>query len=283
MFASRIIKNLSQKRHFFSFVERNQTAVITRFGSVVRQRGEGLVITVPLIEKVEIVNNAVKFLSIDDTVKTGDDITVKISTGLYYKIEPENSVKALYSLENTLDQIKSCVSNGVRSFSQTLTLDQIYQSQNSFSKIESIQKFLEDSGRTYIDLKVLEIKPDDLTISTRNKVSESERLTKVAEFDAKSTFLREKSLADARYYKMVKNAEALSEYRRLVFDGINDSVTNTSKNLNLTNEQVLQFFLNLQKIEMQGQFASSDTKSAVVITDGQENKFLVNTLTFPRT
>lgn len=266
----------SLKRSFFTFVGQHQTAVVTRFGKVVRQRGPGLALYVPFIEGVYHVSNAMQILTVDDKVKTSDDITVNISTGLYYKVEPENSAKSLYSLERAEEQIKACVSNGVRSFAQNLTLDQIYQSQDSFSKIEAINKFLEHSGRTYVDLKVLEIKPDDLTVATRNKVSESERMTKVAEFEAKANFLREQSTSDAHYYKMIKNAEALSKYRELVFDGINASVSNTSKNLGMTNEQILEFFLSLQKLETQSQFAGSNTKTAILIPEGTKNKIFMN-------
>lgn len=101
-----------------------ERAVVFRLGRLVGQRGPGLVIIIPIIEKMERVDLRVITMDIPgQDVITQDNIPVRIDGVLYFKITDPN--KAITAVENYLFATKQLAQTSLRGVSGEATFDEI--------------------------------------------------------------------------------------------------------------------------------------------------------------
>lgn len=101
-----------------------ERAVVFRLGRLVGQRGPGLVIIIPIIEKMERVDLRVITMDIPgQDVITQDNIPVRIDGVLYFKITDPN--RAITAVENYLFATKQLAQTSLRGVSGEATFDEI--------------------------------------------------------------------------------------------------------------------------------------------------------------
>ncbi len=101
-----------------------ERAVVFRLGRLVGQRGPGLVIIIPIIEKMERVDLRVITMDIPaQDVITQDNIPVRIDGVLYFKITDPN--RAIVAVENFVFATKQLAQTSLRGIAGEATFDEI--------------------------------------------------------------------------------------------------------------------------------------------------------------
>ena len=264
-----------QKRNFFQFVERNTTAVIQRFGEVVRERNAGLMFYIPLVEKVNtMVNTPVQTNTTVDT-KTMDDVSVKLDVALKYFVKPENSSKALFSFhsqQEKFNQMKSIVSHNVRSLVQTKTLDQLYLSRHDFENIPEIKDFLMSSGRTYLGLELISIDPDLKVVESMNKINASKRLLEASRNEAESNYVKVVREAEAQRDAEDLRGQGVAKFRDRILSGWSDDIMKISDKLNLPPSEMLEYVLRQQNLDVVNNISTSSNTKVVFLDRVEKGK-----------
>jgi len=269
------MNKLIQKRNFFKFVEPNTTAVVQRFGEVVRERTAGLMFYIPLVEKVNImINTRVQIVHTVDT-KTMDDVSVKLEVGLKWFVKPENSSKALFSFhsgEEKLNQIHSIISHNVRSLVQTKTLDQLYLSRHDFENIPEIKDFLMISGRTYLGLELMCIDPDHKVVESMNKINASKRLLEASRNDAESNYVKVVRDAEAQRDAEDLRGQGVAKFRDRILCGWSDDIMKISEKLNLPPTEMLEYVLRQQNLDVVNNISTSSNAKVVFLDRVEKGK-----------
>jgi len=107
------------------FVRPTHRALIERFGKFSRYAESGLVICVPIIERIRLVNVTEKMVTCQrQEVITGDNLNAGVSAQVYYKIKgDEKSVKnSQYNVDDIQVQIVSLAQTTLRNVVGSLTL-----------------------------------------------------------------------------------------------------------------------------------------------------------------
>ena len=107
------------------FVRPTHRALIERFGKFSRYAESGLVICVPIIERIRLVNVTEKMVTCKrQEVITGDNLNAGVSAQVYYKIKgDEKSVKnSQYNVDDIQVQIVSLAQTTLRNVVGSLTL-----------------------------------------------------------------------------------------------------------------------------------------------------------------
>ena len=271
-----MFKSISiQKRNFFKFVQQNTTAVVQRFGDVVRERRAGLMFYIPLVEKVNVmINTPFQIVHTVDT-KTMDDVSVKLDVALKYFTKPENSSRALFSFhsnEEKINQMKSIISHNVRSLVQTKTLDQLYMSQHDFENIPEIKDFLMISGRTYIGLELMCIDPDHKVVESMNKINASKRLLEASRNEAESNYVKVVREAEAQRDAEDLRGQGVAKFRDRILSGWSDDIMKISDKLNLPPSEMLEYVLRQQNLDVVNNISTSSNTKVVFLDRVEKGK-----------
>jgi len=109
-----------------------ERAVVFRLGRLVGQRGPGLVVIIPIIEKMERVDLRVVTMDIPpQDVITRDNIPVRIDGVLYFKITDPN--KAITAVENYTFATKQLAQTSLRGVTGEATFDEILTQRNEIN------------------------------------------------------------------------------------------------------------------------------------------------------
>lgn len=113
-------------------VREYERAVVFRLGRLVGQRGPGLVVIIPIIEKMERVDLRVLTMDIpSQEVITRDNIPVRIDGVLYFKITDPN--KAITAVENFTFATKQLAQTSLRGVTGEATFDEILTQRNDIN------------------------------------------------------------------------------------------------------------------------------------------------------
>lgn len=242
----------SQKGLFgFTGIETSETGVVTRFGRVNRTLKPGLNLYVPYLEKVYGVTNRVLEDHFKFNVKTEDDVFTVLDIAVQSRIQPDDSVRAMFELNDARNQMRSYIENVIRSEASRKQLNQIYSEQDELSShiMETLADGMKRYGFTIVKTLIRNINPDESVRNAMNSIYASER-------EKEAT----KNRAEARYIKDVRQAEADAERKRLQGEGISaqrlailagyeKGVEEMSQALKLSPKDIIQFVMKTQELD----------------------------------
>ena len=182
---------------FFRFVQSSNSAIVQTFGRYTKTVGPGLRFFVPLIRKMTPIShrlqqNTFKFdVKTKDNVfarpglrffvplikkmtpisyrlqqntfqfdvKTKDNVPAHLGLTVQYIVDPKNAEKASFSLENPIALMDAYIKNVLRSKVPTMTLDNLYKSQNDIcdSVGQTIGPKMSEHGYTIVSTLVTSI------------------------------------------------------------------------------------------------------------------------------
>ena len=251
-------------------IVREQTAlVIERLGKFQRVAQPGFGLLIPFIDrKVAVVNLRVQQLDVTIETKSFDDVFVNLQVSVQYQIGRANVQTAYYSLDNPKGQIASYIFDDVRAEVPKLELDNVFAKKEDIAMAvqENISESMEIFGYTIIKALITDIDPDHKVKESMNRINAAKR--------EKEAALQE---AEAKKIRIIKEAEAEAESKRLAGEGIaaqrleivrgfKESVEDFQKSLQtVTHEEVMQFVLMTQYFDTIKDIGANSKNSSILI------------------
>jgi len=253
----------------FMIVREQTSVVIERLGKFRRVAQPGFGLIIPFIDrKAAIVNLRVQQLDVTIETKSFDDVFVNLQVSVQYQITRANVQTAYYSLDNPRGQIASYIFDDVRAEVPKLELDNVFAKKEDIAIAvqDVISESMEVFGYTIIKALITDIDPDHKVKESMNRINAAKR--------EKEAALQE---AEAKKIRIIKEAEAEAEAKRLAGEGIaqqrleivrgfKESVEDFQKSLKtVTHEEVMQFVLMTQYFDTIKDIGANSKNSSILI------------------
>jgi regulator of protease activity HflC (stomatin/prohibitin superfamily) len=175
-----------------------ERGVIFRLGRVIKAKGPGLIILIPLIDRIQKVS--LRLLATDvppQDVITRDNVSVKVSAVIYFRVV--DPVKAIISVENYLYATSQLAQTTLRSVCGQGELDDLLSERDKINA--QIQEILDRHTEPWgIKVTVVEVKHIDLPQEMQRamaKQAEAERERRAKVINAEGEFQAAARLAEA--------------------------------------------------------------------------------------
>lgn len=175
-----------------------ERGVVFRLGRLIGIKGPGLIILIPIVDKLVKVDLRTITLDIpSQDVITKDNVSVKVNAVVYFRVlEPQ---KAIVNVENFLYATSLIAQTTLRSILGQFELDELLSGREQIN--ERLQKVIDEQTEPWgIKVSVVEVKNVDLpTEMTRAiaKQAEAERERRAKIIHAEGEFQASQKLADA--------------------------------------------------------------------------------------
>lgn len=268
------LSSARQTRNFFTFIDTASTGIKTTFGKAGGMFSEnsmlkpGFRIYMPYLQNIDTVTNRQYQNTYTMTIKTLDNSFCDIDVNVQLKIKQENTELAYFSLDDPDEQIKSYIENVIRSTAPNYNLDELFVQQGDIShKInETLVDKLEDHGYTVVDTQITAIEPDRDIVNSMNRINASQRLKEAAINEADAEYIKDIRSAEARAEAKRLQGEGISNMRKAILDGYGESVDELSSKYALPPTTVLDFLMNIQRLETLDAIGTADNQNRVIFT-----------------
>ena len=235
----------------FRIIPTSCTGVRQTFGKLSSLCKPGLNFYIPIIQKIDLVSNRLTQEDVRFTVKTKDNVFTKLGLAVQYKITPEESGKAFFSLDEPELQIKSYIENVVRAQVPTLKLDELFESQDEISlKVnDTLHEKMFEHGYTIVNTLVTEIHPSTEVEQSMNKINATARLKEAAKNEADANYIMEVRQAEADKDRKRLQGEGISQQRLAIIGGYEEGLSILRKKSNLSAEDILNFVTKIQELD----------------------------------
>lgn len=247
-----------------AIISTSATGVLCTFGKFSRHMGPGLNLYLPFIQRVKVVSNRLSHQTFAFEVKTKDNVFAKMEIAVQHKIAPDNSSLSYFALDNPTEQIDAYIENVLRSSASRMTIDELFESQNSLCEDVStnLSKKMSSFGYNIENVLVTNIEPDRLVKEAMNKINASKRLYESAKFDADAKYITLVREAEADRDRKRLQGEGISLQRRAIVDGFRDGVFDMAEKLNISHDKIVEFVLRTQQLDtMEHIGKSTNTKT----------------------
>jgi regulator of protease activity HflC (stomatin/prohibitin superfamily) len=175
-----------------------ERGVIFRLGRVIRAKGPGLILLIPIIDRMQKVS--LRLLAADvptQDVITRDNVSVKVNAVIYFRVV--DPVKAIVSVENYLYATSQLSQTTLRSVCGQAELDDLLAERDKINA--HIQEILDKHTEPWgIKVSVVELKQIDLPQEMQRalaKQAEAERERRAKVINAEGEFQAAARLSDA--------------------------------------------------------------------------------------
>jgi regulator of protease activity HflC (stomatin/prohibitin superfamily) len=175
-----------------------ERGVIFRLGRVIKAKGPGLIILIPIIDKMKKVDLRLITLDVQpQDIITRDNVSVKVSAVVYFRVlEP---VKAVIEVENFLFATSQLAQTTLRSVCGQVELDELLSEREKINA--QIQEILDlDTEPWGIKVSKVEVKDIDLPDEMKRamaKQAEAERERRSKVINAEGEYQAARKLAEA--------------------------------------------------------------------------------------
>ena len=266
MFLFYVKLQLSLKSHtMFRFIPTATTGVCQTFGRFSDLRKPGLNFYIPIIQSITPVSNQIMNKNFKMRVKTRDNVFTDLHIGVQLQVKPEDTEKAFFSLDDPAEQIDTYVQNVVRSKVPGMKLDELFESQGDIGAAvrDELDVKIGDYGYTIVDTLVNDISPDPEVMKAMNAINASERMKEAAKNEAEAEYIRKVREAEADRDRKILQGEGISGQRLAILKGLQEGVEDMSTSLNMSPEQVSEFVLRIQNMDMMEMIGTSPNAKTV--------------------
>jgi len=261
---------------FFRLISTSETGVVTTLRKFTRTVGPGLRFKLPFVQDIDVISNRLCVDFFDINIKTKDNVFTQLYIDVQYKVLPEDSATAHFSMEKPKDQLTSFIETAVLAKASQMTLDQLFESQSAICAdvTANLQGKLKVYGYTIQNTLVTSIKPPENVVKAMNDINASER-TKAA---ARNT-------ADAEYITAIRKAEADRDRKRLqgegtaqqraaIIEGYGNGVTQLAEQWGVSAHDIARFVLELQNLDVRMALSNSPNAKVILMDDAGKQSHL---------
>jgi regulator of protease activity HflC (stomatin/prohibitin superfamily) len=247
-----------------------QTAyVIERFGKFTRVAHSGLGFIVPFIDrKAAVMNLRVQQLDVTIETKTMDDVFVNLQVSVQYSVTREMVKEAYYSMDNAKNQIASYIFDDVRAEVPKLELDDVFAKKDDIAIAvqRNIATSMEQYGYKIIRALITDIDPDHKVKESMNRINAAKREREAALEEAEAKKIRIVKEAEAEAESKRLSGEGIAQQRLEIVRGFKESVEDFKKSLDtVTHEEIMQFVLMTQYFDTIKDIGANSKNSSILM------------------
>ena len=247
-----------------------QTAyVIERFGKFVKVAHSGLGFIIPFVDrKASSMNLRVQQLDVTIETKTKDDVFVNLQVSVQYSVGRNMVKEAYYSMDNAKNQIASYVFDDVRAEVPKLELDDVFAKKDDIAIAvqKNIASSMEQYGYNIIRALITDIDPDHKVKESMNRINAAKREREAALEEAEAKKIRIVKEAEAEAESKRLSGEGIAQQRLEIVRGFKESVEDFKKSLdNVTHEEIMQFVLMTQYFDTIKDIGANSKNSSILM------------------
>ncbi len=250
-------------------VREASAVIVERLGKFRRVADSGFSLMIPFIDrKAATINLRVQQLDVSVETKTKDNVFVNLQVSVQYKVAKEKMMEAYYSLENPKNQISSYIFDDVRAEVPRLDLDDVFAKKEDIALAvqRNIHESMDDYGYQIMKALITDIDPDHKVKESMNRINAAKREKEAAAEEG-----------EANKIKIIKNAEAEAEAKRLSGEGVarqrmeivrgfKESVEDFKRSLDaVTHEEIMQFVLMTQYFDTIKDIGANSKNSSILM------------------
>jgi regulator of protease activity HflC (stomatin/prohibitin superfamily) len=212
---------------WFFTVEQQSRAIVERFGRYVRTARPGLNFKLPYIERVvQRVTLRVQQLPVEVDTKTLDNVFVRLSVAVQYRVIEGNEADSYYKLQDHVAQIQSYVLDVVRAKVPKMNLDEVFDKKDDVGS--AVKSELDVSMRAYgfeiTNALVTDVNPADNVKAAMNEIQAQQRLQVAAAAKGEANKILVVKNAEAEADSKRLQGEGIAKQRRAIVDGLRESI-----------------------------------------------------------
>jgi len=175
-----------------------ERAVIFRLGRLIHVKGPGLILLIPVIDKM--VRVSLRTITMDiqpQDIITKDNVSIKVNAVLYFRVMEAD--KAVVSIENYLFATNQIAQTTLRSILGQSDLDELLSEREQINKM--LQRIIDEHTEpwgikvTAVEVKQIDLPPEMQRAMAKQAEAERERRSKIINADGE--FQAAQKLADA--------------------------------------------------------------------------------------
>lgn len=258
---------------FFKFIPTSKTGVVQTFGKFTRLVKPGLRLYIPVIQTITPISNRLTQDSFHFEVKTKDNVFARLGLAVQYKIEPENTELAYFSLDNPKEQIDAYIENVVRAKVPKMKLDELFESQDDIcnSVATGLSEKMRSHGFTIENTLVTEINPAADVKEAMNRINASERLKEATRNEAEANYILKVREAEADRDRKRLQGEGISAQRKAILKGYEDGVEDMAQRLGLTSKDIINFVTKVQHLDTLESISKSPNTKTIFLDHNPES------------
>ena len=250
-------------------VQEKTAVIIQRLGKYNRVLHSGLGFRIPIIEgKAGKVNLKTQQLDVSIETKTLDNVFVHMQVSVQYLVMNSKVKEAFYSLDDPEAQISSYIFDDVRAEVPKMELDDVFAKKDDIAVAvkNNLSSSMQEYGFNIVKALITDIDPDHHVKESMNRINAAKR--------DKEAALEE---AEAKKIKIVKQAEAEAESKRLqgegvaqqrleIVKGFKESVEDFQQSLeDVSHAEVMQFVLMTQYFDTLDSIGRNGKNTTVMV------------------
>ena len=210
------------------FIVKQQTAVIIEtFGKFTSIRHSGFHLKIPGVQRIAgRLSLKIQQLDVIIETKTLDDVFVKLTVSVQYKVIKEKVYDAFYKLDYPHDQITSYVFDVVRAEVPKMKLDDVFVKKDyiAIAVKAELNDAMMEYGYDIIKTLVTDIDPDAQVKAAMNRINAADREKTAAQYegDAQRILIVERAKAEAESKRL--QGQGIADQRREIARGLEESV-----------------------------------------------------------
>ena len=244
----------------FFTVKQQSRAIVERFGRYVRTANPGLNVKIPFIDHVvQRVSLRVQQLLVEVETKTQDNVFVKVSIAVQYRVVEGSEADSYYKLQDHVDQISSYVLDVVRAKVPKMVLDEVFEKKDDIGS--AVKSELDVSMKIYgfeiPNALVTDVNPADNVKAAMNEIQTQQRLQVAAAAKGEANKILVVKNAEAEAESKRLQGEGIAKQRRAIVDGLRESIAAFTDKIGGVNEHevlnlvlMTQYFDTLKEVGM---------------------------------
>jgi regulator of protease activity HflC (stomatin/prohibitin superfamily) len=234
----------------FYIVKQQTVAIVERFGKFYSVTSSGLNFLIPIIDRI-VTRASLKVHQLDLSIetKTKDNVFVKLTTAVQYRIIPEQIYNAYYKLENPTQQIQAYVFDVVRAQVPKINLDDVFSRKDDIAIAvkDELGLIMNSFGYEIVKTLVVDIQPSENVRHAMNEINASQRLRIAANEKAEAEKIIRVKQAEAESEANILHGKGIAGQRQAITDGLSKSLEEIKTHMTgMNNEKILEMILMIQ-------------------------------------
>lgn len=173
------------------------------------------------------VSLALQYVEVSCDTKTKDNVFVRVSVAVQFKVEENSVPSAFYKLTDRNAQIRSYVFDVVRSSFPRLELDESFASKDDVARAvkEQLSALMKEYGYVIVAALVIDIDPDARVKASMNEINASQRLRVAAAEKAEAEKILQVKAAEADGESKYLSGMGVAKQRQAIVDGLRETVS----------------------------------------------------------
>lgn len=247
-------------------VSEGSVGVVQVFGDYKGYQEPGFSMFCVPFQTVREVSLAVHQMNCNTECKTKDNVTMKVTTAVQYRINKERLRQAVFEIEDPQAQIRASVDNVVRSELPSLDLDEAYSNKDTLCAeiLNSVKDSMHEFGYSIINVLVTDLSPDREVLKAMNAINAArrQRYAAIEQGEAQKVLQVKAAEADAEAKHL--SGVGIARMRVAMANGFKESMESMAHG-GLSAQEAMHMMITTQYLDTLKDFATNPNHSAIMV------------------